>query len=63
MSSPLIQKLAKRRALRVEDISKEFPTVSHGFVARGPFLEGGYKEAQDKAIQLTVDFMERHLKV
>ncbi len=62
-SSPLVQKLAKRRALTVDDISVEFPTVPHGFVARGPFLKGEYKEAQDRAIQLTVDFLEKHLNI
>jgi hypothetical protein len=62
-SSPIIQRLAKRRALRVNDISVEFPTVSHGFVSRGPFLVGEYKEAQEKAIQVTVTFLEQHLEV
>lgn len=62
-SSPVVQTMAKRRGVTAEHISVEFPTMPHGFVSRGRFMGPEYRIAQDRAIQLTVDFMEKHLKV
>jgi dienelactone hydrolase len=62
-SSPLVQAMAKRRAMKPEQISIPFENVSHGFVARGEFLGPEYKEAQEKAIKLTVGFFQKHLNV
>jgi hypothetical protein len=61
-SSSLIQAMAKRRANTPDQLSIEFD-LPHGFVARGDFMGPTFKEGQEKAIQLTVDFFQQHLKL
>jgi dienelactone hydrolase len=61
-SSPIVQAMAKRRAKTPDQLSIEFD-LPHGFVARGDFMGPTFKDGQEKAIQLTVDFFLEHLKL
>jgi dienelactone hydrolase len=58
----VVKYMARRRAKTPDQISIPFESMPHGFVARGDFLGLQYKDAQEKAIGLTVDFLEEHIK-
>ena len=62
-NSPIVQQLAKRRAVTPDSLSIEFPNMSHGWVVRGDSSIPDIKEAQDKALDLAVGFFQKHLKV
>ena len=60
-NSDVVKILAGARNVPADEVSVEFPTMKHGWVIRG----GGDKdpdirEAQEKALQLTCDFIKKH---
>ena len=42
--------------------SIEFPTMLHGWVSRGNPADPNVAAAQERALQLTVDFIQKHSK-
>lgn len=54
-------KLAEQRGIKPEEVSIEFPTMSHGWVNRGDPSQPEVKENQDKAINLAIEFFNKHL--
>jgi dienelactone hydrolase len=59
----VVEALAKERNVSSDKISIEFPNQVHGWVARGDPSDATIREAQDKAIKLTVDFIQEHVAV
>jgi dienelactone hydrolase len=55
-----VQILAKARGVVQEEVSVEFPTMIHGWVTRGDSTQPDICENQLKALQMTVDFIEKH---
>ena len=62
-TSDIVKYMARRRATSPDKISVAFESMPHGFVARGDYLGSEYKEAQEKAIELTVGFLHDHSKM
>ena len=60
--SDLVAQLAKRRATVPSEISFEFPTMTHGFVARGDSTDPAVKAEQDKATDMVASFFKKHFK-
>ena len=59
----IVKALAERRSITPEEVVIEFPTMDHGFVSRGDSSDPQIKQAQDKAVGLTAEFLKKHLKV
>lgn len=60
--SPLVKDLAEKRSMSPEEVAIAFPEMRHGFVSRGDSSDPATREAQEKALGLTVEFLEKHLK-
>lgn len=61
--SDIVKFLAERRSTTPDKLSIEFPDMTHGFVARGDSSDPEIKEAQEKALSLTVEFLTKHVEV
>jgi len=56
----VVDTLAEARGVSPEEVSIPFPTMIHGWVTRGDSEDPEINECQNKALQLTVDFIEKH---
>jgi len=61
--SDIVKFLAERRSMTPDELSIEFPDMVHGFVARGDSSDPKIKEAQEKVLSLTFEFLDTHLEV
>ena len=59
-SHEAVQILAHARGISEEDIAISFPSMIHGWVTRGDPSNDEVKTEQEKALKLTVDFIEAY---
>lgn len=60
VDTPLIQQLAKQRGVDPSDISIAFEEMKHGWVTRGDNLVQAVARAIERALNLTVKFIQEH---
>ena len=59
----IVKALAERRSIKPEEVAIAFPEMDHGFVSRGDSSDPKIKEAQERALSLTAEFLKKHLNV
>lgn len=61
VNSPIVKCMARARGdVPENEISVEFPTMKHGWVSRGDARDSEIAQQQERALQMTTDFIKEH---